>query len=62
MTHDQRNVQLLLEQLCGPLDEILTLYPGGLSAVQRHILSTCREQFEELLLEFEALPDNPDGV
>jgi hypothetical protein len=62
MNVDERNTQLLIEQICGPLDEILALYNGGLRPAHAQTLTQCRDLLEQILLDYDADPDNPDVV
>ncbi len=62
MNHDERNTQLLVEQACGPLDEILDIYKGGLCKTHQKKIAQCRALCEHILRDYAQRPDNPDRV
>lgn len=61
MNSSERNTQLLVEEICGPLDEILAVYKPDLTATQAQHLQQCRDILEAVLVAFEQDPTNPDA-
>ena len=54
MNEDERHTQDLVEQMCGPLDEILALYKDGLRSEHALALAACRDTLERILVELDA--------
>lgn len=57
MNEDERNALELIEESCGPLDEILTLYKDGLRPDHAQTLTECRDKLEQILVDLE-----PEGT
>jgi hypothetical protein len=60
MNTDQRNGQVLLEQACDAVDEILDVYLDGFDEDQKGSLYEARRLLGNVLEELEEDPDNPD--
>lgn len=58
----ERNVLLLVEQACGPIDEAIASYRECMDPTHYTKLTQVRDILEEVLTDFENDPNNPDVV
>jgi hypothetical protein len=58
MTDDQEYAADLLEEMCGPLDELLAEYKDAFTPAQTKKLGEIRDCIEEMLTELQESPDD----